>query len=222
MVWYETSQKQFLFHAAVLFSVVLHSIPRFYDLLVTMLVHLNSLLLFNELPHIPGLCFSAVSISCVWCLQLSLAEVLGLAAAVESCSEHPLAAAVLHFAAAHLAVPQASLDAELTAGLHQLEEPSEASQLLPSPSKAQRQTSPTVTATDWLQPATDVEVEEGEHHFLFAYPVQHQPCPMCTYHVSGCRGALLQVGGFAQISESVVKRRAALAFAQHQWHACAL
>lgn len=95
-------------------------------------------------------------------LQLSLGEVLGLAAAVESCSEHPLAAAVLHFAAAHLAVPVASLHADLTAGLSQLDEPSEETQLLPSPSKAQRQSLPTVTATDWLQPATDVEVEEGE------------------------------------------------------------
>ena len=97
-----------------------------------------------------------------FCVQLSLGEVLSLAAAVETCSEHPLAGAVLQFAAAHLAVPVASLDADLTAGLNQLEEPSEASQLLPSPTKAQRQSSPTVTATDWLQPATDVEVEEGE------------------------------------------------------------
>ncbi len=95
-------------------------------------------------------------------MQLSLGEVLSLAAAVETCSEHPLAGAVLQFAAAHLAVPVASLDADLTAGLNQLEEPSEASQLLPSPTKAQRQSSPTVKATDWLQPATDVEVEEGE------------------------------------------------------------
>ena len=95
-------------------------------------------------------------------MQLSLGEVLSLAAAVETCSEHPLAGAVLQFAAAHLAVPVASLDADLTAGLNQLEEPSEASQLLPSPTKAQRHSSPTVTATDWLQPATDIEVEEGE------------------------------------------------------------
>lgn len=102
-------------------------------------------------------------------LQLSLGEVLGLAAAVESCSEHPLAAAVLHFAAAHLAVPVASLHAELTAGLSQLDEPSEETQLLPSPSKAQRQSLPTVTATDWLQPATDVEVEEGEWQVVSVY-----------------------------------------------------
>ena len=97
---------------------------------------------------------------------MSLGEVLGLAAAVEACSEHPLASAVLQFAAAHLATPRSTLDAELTAGLQQLEEPSEDSRLLPSPSKAQKQSSPTVTATDWLQPATDVEIEEGKSHLL--------------------------------------------------------
>ena len=97
-------------------------------------------------------------------VQMSLGEVVGLAAAVEACSEHPLASAVLQFAAAHLAVPKASLDAELTAGLQELgQEPTEASQLLSSPSKGQKHSSPAVTATDWLQPATDVEVEEGEH-----------------------------------------------------------
>jgi len=91
-----------------------------------------------------------------------LCAVIPRRGAVETCSEHPLAGAVLQFAAAHLAAPVASLDADFTAGLNQLEEPSEASQLLPSPTKAQRHSSPTVTATDWLQPATDVEVEEGE------------------------------------------------------------
>ena len=97
---------------------------------------------------------------------MTLEEVVGLAAAVEACSEHPLAAAVLQFAAAHLAVPVASLDAQLTAGLQDLrQEPvSEGSPLLSSPSKAQKHSTPGVTATDWLQPATDVEVEEGKLH----------------------------------------------------------
>ncbi len=114
-------------------------------------------------PHMQTLHFVyAIDLQLVYFVQLSLGEVLSLAAAVETCSEHPLAGAVLQFAAAHLAAPVASLDADLTAGLNQLEEPSEASQLLPSPTKAQRHSSPTVTATDWLQPATDVEVEEGE------------------------------------------------------------
>ena len=94
---------------------------------------------------------------------MSLEEVLSLAAALEACSEHPLASAVLQFAAAQLVVtpPSASLDAELTAGLQHLEEPSEATPFLPSPRKGSKHTSPTVTATDWLQPATDVEIAEG-------------------------------------------------------------
>ena len=88
-------------------------------------------------------------------------EVLSLAAAVEGCSEHPLASAVLQFAATHLALAPASLDAELTAGLDQLEGSSEGSPLMGSPSKGQRQGSPVVR--DWLQPATDIDVQEGQH-----------------------------------------------------------
>ena len=94
-------------------------------------------------------------------LQLTLEEILSLAAAVEACSEHPLASAVLQFAAAHLAGGPGSLDAELTAGLDQLEGASESSQLLGSPSKAQRQKD-SLVATDWLQAATDIDVQEGQ------------------------------------------------------------
>lgn len=93
--------------------------------------------------------------------KLTLEEILGLAAAVEACSEHPLASAVLQFAAARLAGPPASLDAELTAGLDHLEGDSESSKLLGSPSKAQRQQRSPV-ATDWLQAATDIDVQEGK------------------------------------------------------------
>lgn len=99
-------------------------------------------------------------------VQLSLEEVLGLAAAVEACSEHPLASAVLHFAAARLDVGRdptpGSFDAELAAGLQQLEGGGESTPLVvgtPSSSRAKRQRSP--VATDWLQPATDIQVEEG-------------------------------------------------------------
>lgn len=125
--------------------------------------------------------------------KLSLGEVLSLAAAVETCSEHPLAGAVLQFAAAHLAVPVASLDADLTAGLNQLEEPSEASQLLPSPTKAQRQSSPTVTATDWLQPATDVEVEEGKGIKGFVARPGQQPQPRAVSPSKRKQRALVKV-----------------------------
>ena len=87
-------------------------------------------------------------------------EILGLAAAVEACSEHPLAAAVLQFAAAHLAVAPGSFDAELSAGLEKVEGSSESRPLLVgSPSKTKRHCSP--VATNWLQPAADIEVEEG-------------------------------------------------------------
>ncbi|KAL3154215.1 hypothetical protein ABBQ32_013720 [Trebouxia sp. C0010 RCD-2024] len=99
--------------------------------------------------------------------KLSLEEVLGLAAAVEACSEHPLASAVLHFAAARLDVGRdptpGSFDAELAAGLQQLEGGGESTPLVvgtPSSSRAKRQRSP--VATDWLQPATDIQVEEGK------------------------------------------------------------
>lgn len=93
-------------------------------------------------------------------MQFTLEEILGLAAAVEACSEHPLAAAVLQFAAAHLAAAPGSFDAELSAGLEQLEGSNESSPFLAgSPSKAKRHCSP--VARDWLPPAEDIEVEEG-------------------------------------------------------------
>ena len=103
-------------------------------------------------------------------VQLSLEEVLGLAAAVEACSEHPLASAVLHFAAARLGggpdpndPTPGSFDAELAAGLQQLEGAGESTPLVggtPSTGRAKRQRTP--VATDWLQPATDIQVEEGQ------------------------------------------------------------
>ena len=95
-------------------------------------------------------------------VQFTLEEVLGLAAAVEACSEHPLASAVLHFAAARLAPAPGSFDAELSAGLDQLEGSNETSPLVGSPGKPKRLHSPVATA--WLQPATDIEVEEGRCH----------------------------------------------------------
>lgn len=99
-------------------------------------------------------------------VQLGLEEVLGLAAAVEACSEHPLASAVLHFAAVRLGVgvhpAPGAFDAELAAGLQQLEGSSESSPLVGNPGTPKRQRSP--VATDWLQPATDIQVEEGESH----------------------------------------------------------
>lgn len=104
-------------------------------------------------------------------VQLSLEEVLGLAAAVEACSEHPLASAVLHFAAARLDVrgdpTPGSFEAELAAGLQQFEGGGEGTPLVggtPSSSRAKRQRSP--VATDWLQPATDIQVEEGQSHLM--------------------------------------------------------
>lgn len=85
-----------------------------------------------------------------------------MAASLEACSEHPLASAVLHFAAAHLASDKHSLSADLTAGLQDLDNSSETSQLLSSPSTA-RQRPAQPSSRDWLQPATDVEVVEGTH-----------------------------------------------------------
>lgn len=109
------------------------------------------------------LCLHVYAYICIptcLCLQFTLEEIVGLAAAVEACSEHPLASAVLHFAAAHLASAPASFDAELSAGLNQLEGSSESSPLVgSSPGKANRQRSP--VARDWLQPAEDIEVQEG-------------------------------------------------------------
>lgn len=116
-------------------------------------------------------------LACRCCLQMTLAEVVGLAAAVEANSEHPLAAAVLQFAAAHLAVPQARLDAELTAGLQDLgQEPSEASRLLASPVKGQKHSPRAEAATAWLQPATDIEVQEG----MQWAPCNQVACLACT------------------------------------------
>ena len=95
---------------------------------------------------------------------------------MEACSEHPLASAVLQFAAAHLAAAPGSFDAELSAGLEKLEGSSESSPFLRgSPSKAKRHGSP--VATDWLQPAADIEVEEGR------YSVYLVPVPCWTYQV---------------------------------------
>ena len=93
-------------------------------------------------------------------VQVSLDELLGLAASLEACSEHPLAAAVLQFAAAHLAPDKGNFTADLTAGLQELQEDSETSGLLSSPVKAHQRPS-TPSNRDWLQTATDVEVVEG-------------------------------------------------------------
>lgn len=121
-------------------------------------------------------CKSLCSHLCTWpFLQFTLEEILGLAAAVEACSEHPLASAVLHFAAAHLAVAPGSFDAELSAGLKHLEGSSESSPFLGnSPSKAKRHCSP--VATDWLQPAADIEVEEGECAVVLVLVLVHRCC----------------------------------------------
>lgn len=127
--------------------------------------------------------YAYVSTPTCLCLQFTLEEILGLAAAVEACSEHPLASAVLHFAAAHLAAAPTSFDAELSAGLKQLEGSSESSPLVgSSPGKANRQRSP--VATDWLQPAEDIQVEEGGLGCVCSMPVCMADCLML------CRGTL--------------------------------
>lgn len=93
-------------------------------------------------------------------VQVSLDELLGMAASLEACSEHPLAAAVLQFAAAHLAPGKDNFSADLAAGLQELEDTNESSGLLSSPVKGHQRPA-TPSNRDWLQPATDVEVLEG-------------------------------------------------------------
>ena len=93
-------------------------------------------------------------------LQVSVDELLRMAASLEACSEHPLAAAVLQFAAAHLAPGRDNFSADLAAGLQELEDTNESSGLLSSPVKGHQQPA-SPTNRDWLQTATDVEVVEG-------------------------------------------------------------
>lgn len=95
-------------------------------------------------------------------LQVSLDELLSLAASLEACSEHPLAAAVLQFAGAHLASNKDTFSADLTAGLQELEDSNETSGLLSSPVKGHQRPA-TPSNRDWVQAATDVEVVEGKH-----------------------------------------------------------
>lgn len=122
----------------------------------------------------------AVAVSC-FLLQVSLDDLLSMAASLEACSEHPLAAAVLQFAEAHLAPSKDTFDADLTAGLQQLEDSNEDSALLSSPVQGHQRPA-TPSSRNWVQAATDVEIVEGEQQATFCTQVvlvvqyQHQLC----------------------------------------------
>ena len=80
--------------------------------------------------------------------QTSIEEVVALAAALEAYSEHPLAAAVLAFAAARLGV------AEKASGTAGKKAPDLVSKGCSNGAGAARR-------VDWVRPAKDVEAEPG-------------------------------------------------------------
>lgn len=82
--------------------------------------------------------------------QIALEEVAHLAAAVEAHSEHPLAAAVLNYAAACLGVDQKQEEAE----------PGKAGGRLGKPERAEGAPG-RVRDVSWVRPASDVEVFPG-------------------------------------------------------------
>lgn len=94
---------------------------------------------------------------------------------MEACSEHPLAAAVLDWAAARLGVQAATLDDELSAGTpHPGDGAGSATEQaallgkspLGSPKSSHTPRRRALRNTEWVRPASDVAIEQGGHHLL--------------------------------------------------------
>ena len=91
---------------------------------------------------------------------------------MEACSEHPLAGAVLDWAAARLGVQAATLGGELSAGTAPpvggaTSATEQAALPGKSPVSSPRSHTPRRRAlrnTEWVRPASDVAIEQGEHH----------------------------------------------------------
>ena len=101
---------------------------------------------------------------------------------MEACSEHPLAAAVLDWAAARLGVQAATLNGELSAGTAHpgdgVASPTEQAALLgKSPASSPRSShTPRRRAlrnTEWVRPASDVAIEQGELSYTVRQIAQH-------------------------------------------------
>ena len=119
---------------------------------------------------------------------------------MEACSEHPLAAAVLDWAAARLRVQPTTPSGELPAGTaHPGDGASSATEqaalLGKSPVSSPRSNhTPRRRAlrnTEWVRPASDVVIEQGERYEKGEQRAEH--AGLCTYHQPWCDQACCKI-----------------------------